>query len=189
MVRFHTLMILSINENYGADVPSCQHIYSQPTPAPLLTGQLAVGAVGIPAPLIPLTHWSGWNLTPVLGSNRGFFVDRDIVTKSTTISRDIVTIATSAGDRHQAHGVRERPKQWHQLCWTLNRRSHGTLVAGIDTMQWATSDSTEYVAADAPPLQLVSWVLTSPPLVWTGTPVATILMQSSGVAPVLPPFV
>jgi len=31
--------------------------------------------------------------------------------------RDIVTIATSADDRHQAHGE-ERAKQWRQLCRT-----------------------------------------------------------------------
>jgi len=78
----------------------------------------------------------------------------------------------------------------------LNRRLHGTLVAGIDIMQWATSDSTDYVAADtrhhcsqsAECCLLQHWCghyrYTCSHS--TGTPVAMAFMQSSGVFPALP---
>ena len=45
-------------------------------------------------------------------------------------------------------GERELRKSLTMMPAVLNRRSHGTLVAGIVRMRWATSDSTGYVAAD-----------------------------------------
>jgi len=96
---------------------------------------------------------------------------------------DIVTIAITADDQHQAlearhatyvralthpspykyrdNGVRVLTT-WRELnddasravTAVLNSRSHGTLVTRIEVMWWPASNSTGYIAEDTPPTPL-----------------------------------